>query len=182
MPKIVIAFGTRPEATKLAPVILELAKIDTIEPVMLATGQHREQLKSGLDIFGLKPEFDLDVMVEKQTLPELISRIVPQAAKKLRELNADYVVVQGDTLTTFAVALAAFYENIPIAHVEAGLRSNNMREPFPEEANRKLTSVITDLDLPPTQLAKTNLLNEGKSEEKSWDGKPEITAGNFLSF
>ncbi len=135
-----------------------------LEPLLLVTGQHREQLRSVLALFKLTPDFDLDVMQVQQTLPELLARTVPAAAKALKTLRADYVLVHGDTLSTFAVALAAYFEGIPVAHVEAGLRSHNLREPFPEEANRRLTDVLTDLELPPTPLAKANLLREGKRE------------------
>ena len=161
--RICVAFGTRPEASKMAPVIYALRKQAGLEPVILVTGQHREQLDSMLDIFELEPDHDLKVMRETQRLPDLMARIVPEAANSLRNLNIDYVLVHGDTLTTFAVSLAAFFEGIPVAHVEAGLRSHNLQEPFPEEANRRLTDVITDLDLPPTHLAKQHLLAEGKS-------------------
>ena len=162
MKRVCVAFGTRPEATKMAPVVTALQAQAGVEPLLLVTGQQREQLDQVLELFNLTPDADLNVMSARQTLPILLSRIVPEAARKLRELNADYVLVHGDTLTTFAVALAAFYEGIPVAHVEAGLRSFDLQEPFPEEANRRLTAVLTDLDLPPTPWAKRNLLNEGK--------------------
>ncbi|MBB6100058.1 UDP-N-acetylglucosamine 2-epimerase (non-hydrolyzing) [Deinobacterium chartae] len=165
MKRVVVAFGTRPEATKMAPVIEALGRSEGLRPIVLVTGQHREQLYSALEVFSIRPDADLEVMTERQTLPDLVGRIVPAAARKLRELEADYVLVHGDTSTTFCVALAAFLEGIPVGHVEAGLRSGNMREPFPEEANRRLTDVLTDLDFPPTALAKLNLLREGKSEE-----------------
>lgn len=163
MKRIVIAFGTRPEATKMAPVIEALRAQAGVEPIILVTGQHREQLDSALAVFSLTPDADLKVMTDRQTLPGLAGRIIPAAAEKLRELQADYVLVHGDTLTTFCVALAAFFENIPVGHVEAGLRSGNMREPFPEEANRRLTDVLTDLNFAPTDLSRQNLLAEGKS-------------------
>ena len=166
MPKrICVAFGTRPEASKMAPVIYALREQPGLEPLLLVTGQHREQLDQMLQIFDLTPDADLAVMRASQTLPELMGRIVPAAAAKLRELGADYVLVHGDTLTTFAVSLAAFFEGVPVAHVEAGLRSFDLAQPFPEEANRRLTDVLTDLDLPPTPWAKGNLLAEGKREE-----------------
>lgn len=165
MKRVVLAFGTRPEANKMAPVIFALREQPGIKPLVLVTGQHREQLDSSLKLFGIVPDADLDVMTERQTLPGLTAKIVPAAAEKLVGLEADYVLVHGDTLTTFSVALAAFFQNIPVAHVEAGLRSHNMREPFPEEANRRLTDVLTDLDLPPTPGGKANLLREGKREE-----------------
>lgn len=161
-PRVVAAFGTRPEANKMAPVVTALQATAGIQALTLVTGQHREQLASSLATFGLVPDADLDVMTPRQTLAELTGRIVPAAAAKLREMRADYVLVHGDTSTTFAVALAAFLEGIPVAHVEAGLRSYDMFQPFPEEANRRLTDVLTDLDLPPTPLARDQLLAEGK--------------------
>ena len=162
MKRVVIAFGTRPEATKMAPVIFGLRQQPGIETIVLSTGQHKEQLLDGLRIFGITPDHDLEVMTQRQTLPGLMGKIVPLAAEKLKELNADYVLVHGDTLSSFAVALSAFFERIPVGHVEAGLRSFNLAEPFPEEANRRLTDVLTDLDLPPTRGAAQNILNEGK--------------------
>ena len=164
--RVVVAFGTRPEATKLAPVIHAISAQPGLEPVVLVSGQHREQLAAGLRIFDVHPDANMDVMTDRQTLPGLTGLIVPRAAEKLTELRADYVVVQGDTLTTFCVALAAFFQGIPVGHVEAGLRSGNLREPFPEEADRRLTSVITDLDMPPTPGSRDNLLREGKDPAK----------------
>src|SRR5690606_24136946 len=163
-PRVVAAFGTRPEANKMAPVVQALERTEGLEAVTLVTGQHREQLAGSLATFGLTPDADLAVMTPRQSLAELTGRIVPAAARTLKELRADYVLVHGDTSTTFCVALAAFLEGIPVAHVEAGLRSFDMAQPFPEEANRRLTDVLTDLDLPPTPLAKRHLLMEGKRE------------------
>ncbi len=172
MKRVCACFGTRPEASKMAPVIYGLREQPGLTPLILVTGQHREQLEAMLRLFELEPDADLEVMRARQSLPELLARVVPQAAAKLRELRADYVLVHGDTLTTFAVALAAFFEGIPVAHVEAGLRSFDLRQPFPEEANRRLTDVVTDIDLPPTLWAKRNLLREGKCE------KAMIVTGN----
>ncbi len=179
--RVCVAFGTRPEASKMATVIYALQEQKGITPVTLVTGQHREQLDQMLDIFKLKPDADLDLMKERQTLPELMGRMVPAAASKLKELKVDYVLVHGDTLTTFAVAMAAFFEGIPIGHVEAGLRSFDMQQPFPEEANRRLTDVLTDVDLPPTAWSKQNLLNEGKSAEKMIiTGNTAVDAVHYL--
>ncbi len=161
--RIAVAFGTRPEANKMAPVVAALDMHPELESVIVVTGQHREQLDSSLRLFNLTPEADLAVMTERQTLAGLVGRIVPAAATVLRDLRLDYVLVHGDTTTTFAVALAAFLEGIPVGHVEAGLRSFDLAEPFPEEANRRLTDVLTHLDLPPTPLARANLISEGKS-------------------
>jgi UDP-N-acetylglucosamine 2-epimerase (non-hydrolysing) len=161
--RVCVAFGTRPEASKMAPVVQGLAATAGVRPLILVTGQHREQLDSMLQLFDITPDADLDVMRARQGLPGLLGRLIPAAAARLQELQADYVLVHGDTTTTFAVAMAAFLEGIPVAHVEAGLRSFNLQEPFPEEANRRLVDVLTDLDLPPTPLARANLLAEGKS-------------------
>lgn len=161
--RICVAFGTRPEAIKMAPVVHALRAQAGLEPLILATGQHREQLGAVLQLFGLAPDVNLEVMQAQQTLPELLGRIVPAAAAALRGLRPDFVLVHGDTLTTFAVALAAFYEGVPVGHVEAGLRSFDLREPFPEEGNRRLTDALTALELPPTPLARDNLLREGKT-------------------
>lgn len=164
--RVGVAFGTRPEASKMAPVVRALDRLDGVEPVVAVTGQHREQLDSMLSLFGMVPAADLNVMTARQGLAELTGRMIPAAAAMLRELELDYVLVHGDTSTTFAVALAAFLEGIPVGHVEAGLRSHNLSEPFPEEANRRLTDVLTDLELPPTSLARENLLREGKLTDK----------------
>jgi len=166
MKRVVLAFGTRPEAIKMAPVFIALKKNMAIEPLVLVTGQHKEQLEQALKLFGINEDYNLNVMQDRQSLPELAARIIPQAARILTEMKADYILVHGDTLTTFAVAWAAFLERIPFAHIEAGLRSGNLREPFPEEANRRLTSVLSDLDFAPTPLAKENLLREGKREDR----------------
>lgn len=165
MKRVCACFGTRPEASKMAPVVYGLREQPGVAPIVFVTGQHRQQLDDMLRLFGLTPDADLNVMRTRQDLPELLARVVPQAAAKLRELKVDYVLVHGDTTTTFAVALAAFFEGIPVGHVEAGLRSFDLRQPFPEEANRRLTDVLTDMDLPPTPWAKRNLLREGKCEE-----------------
>jgi len=163
--RIVLAFGTRPEATKMAPVHAALAREPGLTPLILSTGQQREMLDEALAVFGLTPDEDLRVMTDRQTLAELTGRIVPQAGRKLREMGADMVLVHGDTTTSFCVALSAFYEGIPVGHVEAGLRSGNMREPFPEEANRRLTGVLSNLDFAPTPGSRENLRREGKAEE-----------------
>jgi UDP-N-acetylglucosamine 2-epimerase (non-hydrolysing) len=166
MKRVVLAFGTRPEATKMAPVYHALKATAGLEPLVLLTGQHREQLIQALSLFEVPATLNLDVMTERQTLPALAARILPQTAEALQALRADYVLVHGDTLTTFAVSWASFLNQVPLGHVEAGLRSHNLAEPFPEEANRRLTDVLTDLDLAPTPLAKANLLAEGKDPKR----------------
>jgi len=164
--RVVLAFGTRPEAVKMAPVYLELATRGDLETTVLLTGQHREQLQQALAAFAVPVDRNLEVMTERQHLPDLFGRIVPAAARALKDLKADYVLVHGDTLTTFAVAWAAFLEGIPLGHVEAGLRSGRMDEPFPEEANRKLTDALADLALAPTPAAARNLEKEGFDPER----------------
>ncbi|GGI74909.1 non-hydrolyzing UDP-N-acetylglucosamine 2-epimerase [Deinococcus wulumuqiensis] len=162
--RIVLAFGTRPEATKMAPVYRALERTPGLTPLILSTGQQRQMLDAALGVFDLTPDRDLNVMTERQTLADLTARIVPQAGRVLREMEADMVLVHGDTSTSFCVALSAFYEGIPVGHVEAGLRSGNLREPFPEEANRRLTGVLSALDFAPTQASRENLRREGKPD------------------
>lgn len=149
----------------MAPVYRALERLQGIDPLLLVTGQHQEQLDHALSVFGLTATANLRVMTARQQLPELVERILPEAARHLREMRATYVLVQGDTLSTFAIAWAAFLERIPVGHVEAGLRSYDAREPFPEEMNRCLTAVVADLHFAPTRLARENLLQEGKSPE-----------------
>jgi UDP-N-acetylglucosamine 2-epimerase (non-hydrolysing) len=163
--RVAVAFGTRPEATKMAPVVEALNAHPELEPWLLVSGQHREQLDAMLRLFDLSADADLAVMRERQSLPDLIARIVPAAAATLASARPAYCLVHGDTSTTFAVALAAFYQGIPVGHVEAGLRSFDLAQPFPEEANRRLTDVLTDLDLAPTPWARDNLLREGKDPD-----------------
>lgn len=148
----------------MAPVYAALAQQPGLTPLILSTGQQRQMLDEALAVFGLTPDEDLNVMTDRQTLADLTGRIVPQAGRRLREMGADMVLVHGDTTTSFCVALSAFYEGIAVGHVEAGLRSGNMREPFPEEANRRLTGVLTTLDFAPTPGSRANLLREGKAE------------------
>lgn len=162
---VILAIGTRPEATKMAPVFLALRSRPAIRTTVLATGQHREQLEHGMRIFGMTADANLEVMESRQRLPELASRILPAAAEALRALRGDYVLVHGDTLTTFVMAWTAFLEGIPVGHVEAGLRTHRLREPFPEEMNRRLTDALTDLDLPPTRAAREVLVREGKDPD-----------------
>ncbi len=164
--RVILAFGTRPEATKMAPVYQALCGIKRIEPFVVLTGQHREQLYQALDLFAIPVTANFDVMTDRQRLPDLAARIIPAMAEELSRLQADYVLVHGDTLTTFAVAWTAFLLRIPVGHVEAGLRSHNLAEPFPEEANRRLTDCLTDLDFAPTESSRQNLLHEGKSDDR----------------
>ena len=180
--RIVLAFGTRPEAIKMAPVYLALKKSQALEPEILLTGQHRTQLEQALEIFGVPHSRNLDVMTERQTLPELAARILPKAAEAFREMKADYVLVHGDTLTTFVSAWAAFLEHIPVGHVEAGLRSGSMSEPFPEEANRVLTDALCDTFFAPTEGARDNLQKCGAAANRVFvTGQTAVDAILFAS-
>ena len=164
MRKIAVVFGTRPEAIKLCPVVLALKANPAFECRVCVTGQHREMLQQVLDVFGVVPDKDLALMRPNQTLGGLTSRAIAAIDDYLAEEKPDIVMVQGDTTTVLAGALAAFYHHIPIAHVEAGLRTWNMESPWPEEANRVLTTRLTKWHFCPTENNKANLLKEGVSE------------------
>lgn len=160
-PVVALVFGTRPEAIKLAPVAFALRECtDRIDWRIIVTGQHRAMLDQALAMFDLKPDVDLDIMIPGQTLYDITVRCLAQMNKLLSASPLDMVIVQGDTTTTFAAALAAFYKQIPVAHVEAGLRTHNKLSPFPEEVNRRLTGVIADLHFPPTETSRDNLFAE----------------------
>lgn len=164
--KIMSVFGTRPEAIKLAPVIKELQKhSDTLKSVVTVTAQHRQMLDSVLSVFAIKPDYDMNIMDKNQGLTDITCKVLKNIEVIYEEERPDLVLVQGDTTTVFAASLAAYYGRIPVGHVEAGLRSHNKYQPFPEEINRRLTSVIAHLHFAPTDEAKTNLLNEGISED-----------------
>lgn len=180
--RVVLAFGTRPEAIKMAPVYLALKDSKALDPLILLTGQHRTQLLQALKIFDVPAARNLDVMTDRQTLPELAARILPQAAESFRELKADYVLVHGDTLTTFVSAWAAFLEHIPVGHVEAGLRSGSLAEPFPEEANRVLTDALCDTFFAPTEGARENLIRCGTNPDRIFvTGQTAVDAILFAS-
>lgn len=164
MKKIMIIFGTRPEAIKMAPVIKVLKKENSFETIVCSTGQHREMLKQVLDIFDIKIDYDLDLMRQNQDLFDISVYSLTRLKEVLTEHKPDVLMVQGDTSTAFISALAAFYKQIKIAHVEAGLRSYNIKSPYPEEANRRFISVISDFNFAPTEESKQNLINEGFSE------------------
>ena len=159
--RISLVFGTRPEAVKLAPVALALANASDLEPHICVTAQHREMLDQVLEIFDLRPDTDLDLMRPDQSLSALAARAIAGVDRYLVEHEPDMVLVQGDTTTVFCAALAAFHRNIPVGHVEAGLRTGDLRAPFPEEANRVLTTRLADLHFAPTSTARDNLLGEG---------------------
>lgn len=159
--KILVIYGTRPEAIKMAPVVKALESSDALEPVVAVTGQHRQMLDQVNALFGIVPAHDLDIIAPRQQLHEITMRALGGLTDAIRAERPDAVVVQGDTTTSFVAALAAFYEEVPVVHVEAGLRTNNRYDPFPEEINRRLTSQLTSIHLAPTPLSKSNLLAEG---------------------
>jgi UDP-N-acetylglucosamine 2-epimerase (non-hydrolysing) len=165
MKKILVVFGTRPEAVKLCPLVNELRGRRDMQTVVCVTGQHREMLGMVLDVFGVKPEYDLAVMKDAQTLFDITNAVLRGLEDVLRKESPDIVLVQGDTTTTFAAALAAFYLHIPVGHVEAGLRTYNMESPFPEEFNRQAVSLVSRFHFAPTERAKENLLREGKAPD-----------------
>ncbi|BGE81406.1 non-hydrolyzing UDP-N-acetylglucosamine 2-epimerase [Staphylococcus petrasii] len=165
MKKIMTIFGTRPEAIKMAPLVKELQKNENLEPVVVITAQHREMLDSVLNIFDVKPDHDLNIMKANQTLAELTSRITTKLDAVIKEEEPDMVLVHGDTTSTFVGGLTAFYNQTPIGHVEAGLRTWNKYSPFPEEMNRVMVGNMADLNFAPTDKAAENLKNENKPEE-----------------
>jgi UDP-N-acetylglucosamine 2-epimerase (non-hydrolysing) len=164
--KILSVFGTRPEAIKMAPLVLQLAEDPRFNAKLCVTAQHREMLDQVLDLFELKADFDLDIMKPGQDLTEVTTRILQGMKHVLADVKPDMVMVHGDTATTFATTLAAYYQQIPVGHVEAGLRTGNLYSPWPEEANRKLTGAIAAMNFAPTPTAKRNLLNEGVDENR----------------
>lgn len=163
--KILTVFGTRPEAIKMAPVVLALQQAEGLESLVCVTAQHRQMLDQVLNLFDIKPDYDLDLMAPNQDLFDITSKVLLGLRDVLREAQPDIVLVHGDTTTCFAAGLAAFYQNIKLGHVEAGLRTGNLRAPFPEEANRTLVGRITDYHFAPTQSSKNNLLAEGVTEQ-----------------
>lgn len=165
MAKLLAIFGTRPEAIKMAPLLLHLSKQKGFESVVCITAQHRKMLDQVLEFFNIEVDFDLDLMVPNQTLSGLTCKIINGLESVLEEVSPDLVLVHGDTTTAFAASLAAFYKKIPIGHVEAGLRTNNLYSPWPEEGNRKLISSLANYHFCPTENARANLLSEGISPE-----------------
>jgi UDP-N-acetylglucosamine 2-epimerase (non-hydrolysing) len=159
--KILVVLGTRPEAIKLAPVIRELRRRSWALPTVIATGQHREMVDQTLRVFRIVPDVDLNVMTRRQSLHSAAARILEGMRKPLRQIRPHLVVAQGDTTTTFAASLAACYEKIPVAHIEAGLRTHNRSEPFPEEMNRKLADALAEFHFAATEENRRNLLDEG---------------------
>lgn len=163
--KVMTVFGTRPEAIKMAPLVKELEKNPQIESVVCVTAQHRQMLDQVLEIFDIKPDYDLDIMKDRQTLISITTRVLEGLDGVLKEAKPDIVLVHGDTSTTFVGALAAFYNQIPVGHVEAGLRTYDKYSPFPEEMNRCLTGRIADLHFSPTIANRNNLLRESISDD-----------------
>lgn len=163
--KVLTVFGTRPEAIKMAPLVTQFIADDRFNPKVCVTGQHREMLDQVLELFEITPDYDLNIMKSGQTLPEITSRILVELTPIIKSFQPELILVHGDTATTFAASLAAYYEQVPVAHVEAGLRTGNIYSPWPEEANRKLTGALARLHFAPTNSSKQNLLNEGYPEE-----------------
>lgn len=165
MKTVMLVFGTRPEAIKMCPLVNELKKRKNINTVVCVTGQHRQMLDQVLDAFDVTPDYDLSVMKEKQTLFDITTNILNSIKAVLEQVKPDVVLVHGDTSTTFVTALACFYLQIPIGHVEAGLRTFNIYSPYPEEFNRQAVSIVAKYNFAPTLLAKENLVKEGKDEK-----------------
>lgn len=168
MKKIMLVFGTRPEAIKMCPLVNELKKRKNIDTIVCVTGQHRQMLDQVLETFNVVPDYDLSIMKDKQTLFDIATNILNKIKKVLEDAKPDVVLVHGDTSTTFVTALACYYLKIPIGHVEAGLRTYDIYSPFPEEFNRQAVSIISNYNFAPTPKAKENLISEGKDENKIW--------------
>ena len=166
MIKVMSIFGTRPEAIKMAPLVKELERRKEVESIVCVTAQHREMLDQVLETFDIKPDYDLDIMKQGQTLSDITSRVLYGLEDVIKEVMPDIILVHGDTTTTFAGALAAFYNQVDIGHVEAGLRTNDKYSPYPEEMNRQMVDCMTDMYFAPTNLSKENLLKENIDEDK----------------
>ena len=165
MKKVMLVFGTRPEAIKMCPLVNELKKREELHTVVCVTGQHRQMLDMVLEAFNVTPDYDLSIMKDKQTLFDVTTGILNQIKEVLEKEKPDVVLVHGDTSTTFVTALACFYLQIPVGHVEAGLRTYNIYSPYPEEFNRQAVSIISKFNFAPTELSKRNLLKEGKNPD-----------------
>ncbi len=166
MIKVMSIFGTRPEAIKMAPLVKELEKRKNIESIVCVTAQHREMLDQVLETFDIKPDYDLNIMKQGQTLADVTTRALTGLEEVIKEARPDIVLVHGDTTTTFAGALAAFYNQVAIGHVEAGLRTDNKYSPYPEEMNRQMVDRLSDMYFAPTEISKNNLLKENINESK----------------
>ena len=165
MKTVMLVFGTRPEAIKMCPLVNELKTRDGIKTLVCVTGQHRQMLDQVLNAFSVTPDYDLSIMKDRQTLFDVTANILLRIKSVLQEVNPDVVLVHGDTSTTFVTALACFYMQIPVGHVEAGLRTYNIYSPYPEEFNRQAVSIISSYNFAPTELSKNNLIKEGKNPE-----------------
>lgn len=165
MKKVMVVFGTRPEAIKMCPVVKELKSRDTFETVVCVTGQHKEMLQQVLDTFNVVPDYNLSIMKEKQSLFDVTINILDKMKDVLEQEQPDVVLVHGDTSTTFVTSLACFYLQIPVGHVEAGLRTYNIYSPYPEEFNRQAVGIVAKYHFAPTEMSKQNLLNEGKNPD-----------------
>ncbi len=163
MKKVMVIFGTRPEAIKMAPLVKTLKAQPDLETIVCVTAQHRQMLDQVLDVFDIKPGYDLDIMKQGQTLSQITSKVLQGMEEVLKETKPDIVLVHGDTTTTYAGALAAFYQQVAIGHVEAGLRTWNKYSPYPEEMNRQMVGVLADVHFAPTDTSKQNLIREGKT-------------------
>lgn len=168
MKTVLLVFGTRPEAIKMCPVVNELKKRKSIRTVVCVSGQHREMLQQVLEVFHVQPDYDLSIMKENQTLFDITDAILLSIRSVLEEVKPDVVLVHGDTTTTFTTALAAYYMQIPVGHVEAGLRTYNIYSPYPEEFNRQAVSIISRYNFAPTELSRQNLIREGKDPSHIW--------------
>ena len=165
MKKVLLVFGTRPEAIKMCPLVLELRARNTFKTIVCVTGQHREMLDSVLEVFGVVPDYDLSIMDKEQTLFDVTYKVMTGVKGVLESARPDVVLVHGDTTTTYAAALACFYTGVPVGHVEAGLRTYNIKSPYPEEFNRQAVDIISDFHFAPTETSRENLLREGKRTE-----------------
>ena len=165
MKKVMLVFGTRPEAIKMCPLVNELKSRKNVETLVCVTGQHRQMLDQVLETFDVKPDYDLSIMQQRQTLFDVTVNILQRIKAVLEDEKPDVVLVHGDTSTTFVTALACFYLQIPVGHVEAGLRTYNINSPYPEEFNRQAVGIVSQYNFAPTQMARENLLREGKNEE-----------------
>lgn len=163
--KAMTVFGTRPEAIKMAPLIKELESSNKIESIVCVTAQHRQMLDQVLNTFNIKPDYDLDIMKQGQTLVDITTRALQSLDKVIKEVKPDIVLVHGDTTTTLAGSFAAFYNQVEVGHIEAGLRTYDKYSPYPEEVNRQVTGIIADMHFAPTEISKGNLLKEGKEED-----------------
>ena len=165
MKTVMVVFGTRPEAIKMCPLVNELKKRESIQTVVCVTGQHRQMLDQVLGTFGVIPDYDLSVMKAEQTLFDITTNILNGIKDVLEEVKPDIVLVHGDTSTTFVTALACFYLQIPVGHIEAGLRTYNIYSPYPEEFNRQAVGIVSQFNFAPTKLAADHLIKEGKNPD-----------------